>query len=125
MIDFLVCLALTAVAEGMLENQAAAAAVVVAELSYRRLVRSSHLSQCQSEILSSLVIPSAKLALAEAEETELKKILKGEALMLEMRIQMLRVGLASGDSEVLAELDSAADPLLADCNETWPWRLQL
>lgn len=35
MIDLLVCLALTAVAEGMLETQAAAAAVVVAELSYR------------------------------------------------------------------------------------------
>ena len=35
MIGLLVCLALTVVAEGMLETQAAAAAVVVAELSYR------------------------------------------------------------------------------------------
>lgn len=38
MIDLLVCSALTAAAEGMLEAQATAAAVVVAvaELSYRR-----------------------------------------------------------------------------------------
>ena len=36
MIDLSVCLALTAVAESMLGIQAAAAAVVVAELSYRR-----------------------------------------------------------------------------------------
>lgn len=36
MIDLLVYLALTAVAEGIPETQAAAAAVVVAELSYRR-----------------------------------------------------------------------------------------
>ena len=36
MIDLLVYLALTAVAENMAETQAAAAAVVVAELSYRR-----------------------------------------------------------------------------------------
>ena len=36
MIDWLVYLALTAVAENMAETQAAAAAVVVAELSYRR-----------------------------------------------------------------------------------------
>lgn len=36
MIDLSVCLALTALAEGMPGTQAAAAAVVIAELSYRR-----------------------------------------------------------------------------------------
>lgn len=115
-IDLLVCLASTAVAEGMPETQAAAAAVVVAELSYRRWVRSSHLSLCQLEISSWLVTPSAKAALAEAEATEPKKILKSGALVLETKIQRLSVGLASADSEELAEPESAADPPMAELN---------
>ena len=88
-------------------------------------MRSSHLSQCQSEILSHLVIPSAKSALAEAGETEPKKILKSEALTPEKKIQMLSVGLASGGLEELAELVSAAETPLPEWIVTQPWRLQL
>lgn len=60
------------------------------------------------------MIPSAKSALAEAEETGLKKISKSAALMPGARIQMLSVGLASGGLKELAELESAADPPLPD-----------
>lgn len=88
-------------------------------------MRSSHLSQCQSEICSWFVIPFAKSALAEAQEAERKKIWKGEALTPETKIQMLSVELASGDLEELAELESAVNPRLAEWNVTWPWRLQL
>ena len=69
--------------------------------------------------------PSVKSALAEAEETEPKKIWKGEALTPGTKIQMLSVALASGDLEELAELESAADPQLAEWNVGLRWRLQL
>lgn len=120
MIDLLVYSASTAVAEDMLETQAAVAAVAVAELPYRRLVRSSHLSLCQSEISPQLPIRFAKAALAEAEETGPKKTLK-RVLTLETMIQMLNVGLASADSEELAESGSAVDPPKAELNGPSPW----
>lgn len=62
------------------------------------------------------MIRSAKVALAEAEETGSMKILKSGALMRETKIQMLSVGLASADSEELAGPESSADPPMAVLN---------
>ena len=59
---------------------------------------------------------AAKAALAEAEETGPRKILKSGAVMLETKIQMLSVGFASADSTELAEPESAADLLMVGLN---------